>query len=291
MGMPALPLVVAAAALTPAALALLRRSDCAADRAEWRRLAALQPAAPVRFDLNMLEGLPILVQRFFAFAIAEGAPLLPVVELDMIGEFSMGSKADPKYMSMRARQILAAPHGFVWSMKTTHGAQRLPAAMAGSDTGLWTRFWLYGLIPVARLGGDADHRRAAFGRYVAESLFWSPAALLPSVAGDSVCWETLDENTIRVTVSHQGMEQAVEMEVEPSGQPRLVRFLRWSNANPQKRYRLQPFGGHLSRFAQFQGYTLPTHVEAGNAFGTHEYFPFFRADITAVTFPQPSASL
>jgi len=262
-------------------LALLRRSDRAADRAEWQRLAAFQPAAPERFSLAMLAGLPPLVQRFFAFAIAEGTPLRPVVALEMTGDFGMGDKADPRYMPMHARQILAAPHGFVWAMKTTGGA----IAMSGSDTGLWTRFRLFGLVPVARLGGDADHRRAAFGRYVAESLFWSPAALLPAVAGDAVRWEGLDADTVRMTMSHQGQEQAVEMVVEASGQPRLVRFMRWNNANPQKHYQLQPFGGYLSRFATFQGYTLPTHVEAGNAFGTGDYFPFFRADITAVSFP------
>jgi hypothetical protein len=104
--------------------------------------------------------MPPLVKRFFAFAIAEGAPLLPVVALEMTGDFGMGSSTDPRYMPMRAHQILAAPHGFVWSMKTTGGA----VAMGGSDTGLWTRFWLYGIVPVARFGGDADHRRAAFGR-------------------------------------------------------------------------------------------------------------------------------
>jgi hypothetical protein len=262
-------------------LALLRRSDHASDRAEWRRLSALQPAAPARFNSAMLAGLPPLVQRFFAFAIAEGTPLLPVVALEMSGDFGMGDKAAPGYMPMRARQVLAAPHGFVWSMKTTGRT----IVMSGSDTGLWTRFWLYGLIPVARLGGDADHRRAAFGRYVAESLFWSPAALLPAVAGEAVRWDALDTNTVRMTMSHRGLEQVVEMVVEPSGQPRLVRFMRWSNANPQKRYKLQPFGGYLSRFATFRGYTLPTHVEAGNAFGSEDYFPFFRADITAVSFP------
>ncbi len=47
-----------------------------------------------------------------------------------------------------------------------------------------------------------------------------------------------------------------------------VVFQRWSNANPQGAYRLQPFGGHLSKFQEFETYRLPTHVEAGNHFGT-----------------------
>lgn len=78
---------------------------------------------------------------------------------------------------------LAAPHGFVWML-------RIPGAvsLSGSDTGKWTHFRLFGLIPVARLGSDANHARAAFGRYVAEALFWTPAALLPGPGIDSNQW-------------------------------------------------------------------------------------------------------
>src|SRR6056297_3336784 len=38
-------------------------------------------------------------------------------------------------------------------------------------------------------------------------------------------------------------------------------------------------GGYLSAFRKFAGYRLPSHVEAGNHFGTDEYFPFFVADV------------
>lgn len=59
---------------------------------------------------------------------------------------------------------------------------------------------------------------------------------------------------------------------------------RWSNANPEKQHRLQPFGGYLSEFRTFDGFRLPTHVEAGNHFETDQYFPFFVADVTSVEF-------
>lgn len=59
---------------------------------------------------------------------------------------------------------------------------------------------------------------------------------------------------------------------------------RWSNANPEKKYRLQLFGGYLSEFRLFGGFRLPTHVEAGNHFDTDQYFPFFVADLSAVEF-------
>lgn len=58
-------------------------------------------------------------------------------------------------------------------------AARGPMRLSGSDSGLWTRFWIMGLFPVAYIGANTDHTRSAFGRYVAEAVFWTPAALLP----------------------------------------------------------------------------------------------------------------
>ena len=264
-------------------LSALRVLDARDDRARWRRLAALQPADPDRFDPRRVEGLPEPARRFLRFAIAPGAPLLTVAELHMGGEFSLGPPDRPVYQPMDARQILAAPEGFLWTL-------RLPNGVSGSDFGSpargWTRFRIFGLIPVARLGGGRDHTRAAFGRYVAEAVFWTPAALLP---GPGVTWEAPGPDTARVTVTRGPLSQAVDIEVAPDGRPITVHFQRWSDANPERRYRLQPFGGVLSDFRDVQGFRVPFAVEAGSMFGTEAYFPFFRARIAEVRFPPPPA--
>ncbi len=244
-----------------------------------RRLVATQPKNPARFDPAMLAGLPEPARRFFLYTIAPGAPLYTVATIEMLGQFGMGTKAEPRYFNMRAVQTLAMPAGFVWKMAAKRGLMHL----SGSDSDQWTRFWLLGVLPVARLGANADHRRSAFGRYVAEAVFWVPATVLP---GPGVRWEAVDANCARVTVTHQGLGQSVDVTVAPDGQPIHVCFARWSNANPDKRYRLQPFGGYLSALREFAGFRLPTHVEAGNQFGTPEYFPFFLADVSSVGFPQ-----
>lgn len=276
-------IVICAAALgvSVAALVLLRLNDRRADRAEWARLAALQPASPPRFDPQIVAGLPEPARRFFRYAIAAGTPLLPVAEVDMGGLFSLGTKTAPAYRRMRARQILAAPHGFVWRMSLP-GWVPVSGSDAGSDSGSWTRFWVLGILPVARMGGDADHARSAFGRYVAEAVFWTPAALLP---GPGVTWEGVGEDTARVTVATGALSQAVDVTVNAEGQPVALVFMRWSNANPDKQYRLQPFGGEMSDFREVQGYRLPFRVEAGNMHGTDEYFPFFKAEVAGIRFP------
>ena len=259
------------------ALLALRLWDGRADRMEWARLAALQPTNPAMYDPVMVADLPEPARRFFNFAIKPGTPLLTVAEIDMGGEFSLGTRDNPKYQPMNARQILAAPTGFVWKVK-------MPGlvSVSGSDTGSWTRFRILGMIPVARMGANTNHARAAYGRYVAEAVFWSPAALLP---GPSVVWEALDQNTARVTVAHNQLSQAVDMQVDPEGRPVVVHFMRWSDANPEKTYRLQPFGGHLSDLREVQGFRIPFNVEAGNMFGTDEYFAFFKAKVNTVCFP------
>lgn len=260
------------------ALAGLAALDRRADRAEWVRLAALQPADPPTFAPGMVEGLPDPARRYFTFAIRPGTPLHRVAELEMRGAFGLGAKDRPGYRAMAARQILAAPDGFVWAMRARGG---LP--VAGSDSARWTRFRILGLIPVARMGGTPDHARSAFGRYVAEAVFWTPAALLP---GPGITWEQAGPDTARVTVTHGALSQAVDVAVDAEGRPLRVTFQRWSNANPDKRYRLQPFGGTLSDYREVSGFRLPFHIEAGNMFETPEYFPFFIAEITAIRFPR-----
>lgn len=273
-----LVLVLLPVVLVVAALAVLRLLDRRADRRERNRLVAFQPLAPELFDRAMIAGLPEPARRYFSYTIDPGAPLLRVATIEMTGLFSLGTRDDPRYRPMEALQILAAPEGFVWAMRTRGG---MP--ISGSDTGRWTRFRIFGLVPVARQGGDPDHARSAYGRFVGEAVIWAPAALLP---GPGVIWESVDGDTARVTVEHGELVQAVDVTVDEEGRPVTVTFQRWSNANPDKVHRLQPFGAVLSDFREVQGFRLPFRVEAGNQFGTEDYFPFFLADVTAISFPR-----
>lgn len=259
-------------------LFIWRQLDHRADARAMYRLASEQPRQPARFNSDMVADLPEPARRYFLYTIEAGTPLYTVANISMTGQFGMGNKNKPDYLAMSASQILAVPSGFVWKMRSRRGLLRL----SGSDSEQWTRFWLMGLLPVARMGGDANHRRSAFGRYIAEAVFWTPAAVLP---GPGISWTQLESNCARLTVNHQGLSQSVDITVTADGQPTMVSFERWSNANPEKQHRLQPFGGYLSRFRSFAGYRLPTHVEAGNYFGTAKYFAFFIADISSVEFP------
>lgn len=277
MSLITIALVVLAIAL--GALGLWRFADMRADAAERARLLAFQPQSPALFDPSMVADLPAPARRYFSYTIAPGTPLYTVAQISMTGKIGNGTKDAPGYMRMTANQTLAAPHGFLWEMSARNDVIR----MAGSDSGAWTRFWLWGLAPVVRAGGTDDHQRSAFGRYAAEAVFWTPAALLP---GPGISWDAVDANTARATISTGDLVQDLNVTVDAEGRPTVVQFMRWSDANPDKTFRLQPFGGTLSSFETFDGFTVPTHVEAGNFFGTEDYFPFFVANVTDLRFPK-----
>jgi len=145
----------------------------------------------------------------------------------------------------------------------------------------WTRFWFLGLLPVVRAGGDPDHHRSAVGRMAAEAVFWTPAAFLP---GPGIRWEVLDADTARLVIRIGDHEHVIDVSVTAAGQPTRIVLLRWSNANPEKIYRLQTFGGDLSEFRAVEGYRVPMRVEGGNLIGTEAYFPFYKAEILQIRY-------
>ena len=258
------------------ALIVWRLSDVLRASAAWTRLASLADPSPRHFDPAVTADLPEPARRYFAYSIAPGTALARVVELTMEGDIGLGDARDPKRQPIRARQILVPPEGLVWRI----GGKLI----SGSDGALpetsWTRFWVAHLLPVARVSGTSDHRRSAFGRVVAEAAIWAPAALLPS---KSVTWDATGPDTARATVSFRGLVQSVSIDVSEDGAPLRVTIDRWSDANPDHTYRVQPFGGTLSDYRDFGGYRLATRVEGGNHIGTPDYFPFYRVRVTAVT--------
>ena len=247
----------------------------------WAGLEQLGQYPASIFNSSIVEDLPEPARRCFLYTIKAGTPIRTVTEISTSGEIGLGTQDKPNYMPMQAKQILAPPHGLVWNLNTGRGLMRVSGS-DGFDGGTsWVRFWLMQTIPIVRTGGSTDHARAAFGRVVAEAVFWAPAALLPK---DTVSWEAVDADVARVTVNYKGMVQTVDVTVADDGRPTMVVIPRWSDANPEKTYQIQPFGGFLSEFRDFDGYRLPTRVEGGNFIGTEAYFPFYKAQVIQLRF-------
>jgi len=252
----------------------------------WAALEAARDADPLTYDPAMVADLPEIARRYFARAIAPGTPLHRSVRLEMEGSFIMNGNEMP----MHARQILAPPaQGFVWQADIGAGLMRF----GGSDgyyrsSGTpdsrpeesWTKFWLRGLIPLARIGGTEDHARAAATRVLLESI-WVPASLLPQFGAE---WVQTGPDSAEIRFADMDGIAPMQITLDVAGIPTEVWAMRWSDANSERVHRLQPFGGKMLEMARHQGFLIPARVELGNMWGTPEYAPFFIATITSAEF-------
>ena len=144
----------------------------------------------------------------------------------------------------------------------------------------WTKFWLRGLIPLARIGGTADHASAAATRVMLEAI-WAPASLLPQLGAE---WVQTGPDSAEVRFADtQGIEP-MQITLDAEGSPIEVWALRWTDANPERVHRLQPFGGRMLEMARHQGFLIPARVELGNMWGTPYHAPFFLATIARAEF-------
>lgn len=263
-------------------LHLIWRSRQRQARRNWQALYTIDPGRPPAFDPASIRDLPEPVQRFFLHTIKPGTPLYQSAEIMLRGEFSFGPRENSSgtsvsnYQALLARQVLRAGTGMIWEAKIGSGLTLWQGSDGLIDEYSWTQFAWRNLFPVALIQRNRDHYRSAAGRMLAESAFWTPTVLL-TLPG--VRWEAHDAQSIVATISHRHLTVSVTLKLNGQGQPIDVSFLRWSNANADKIYRLQPFGGYLSDFREFDGVMIPTQIEAGNFFGTADYFPFYKVQV------------
>ena len=108
---------------------------------------------------------------------------------------------------------------------------------------------------------------------------WAPASLLPD---NGVSWEQTGPNTARLSFN-TGIEP-VSLTLDDDGRVVEVITMRWSDANADKIFRLQPFGGTMSSDETFGGFTIPGHLAVGNLYGTDGYLPFFQARVISAEY-------
>lgn len=232
-------------------------------------------ALPAVFDLAMVADQPEIARRYFAHAIAPGTPLASVVALEMRGTFLLGDLQDHQPYRMTARQVLRPPFEFVWMPVLKSGLMTITGSDALVDERAWTRFWLAGLVPVANEQTSSDMLRSAQFRAATEGV-WLPTSLLPQ---RGVRWQ--QESSDQALVTFANVQPAIELRLTIADNGAVREFVgqRWSNANPGRSFRLQPFGGKVLDEARFGGFTIPSRLHVGNHYGTPDYLPFFQAEV------------
>jgi hypothetical protein len=234
-----------------------------------------------RFDPAELDPLPEVARRYLAHAIAPGTPLFSVALLEMAGQFLLGDPHSPQIYAMKAREVIRQPDEFVWLPRMNSGL----VTISGSDGHVagkaWTRFWMGATVPVAQADSNPDLIRSAAFRGAAEAALWLPTTLLPS---RGATWEEAGQDQARVTIPSGDHPVTLLLTLNDEGGVQQVSGQRWSNANPDKSFRLQPFGGTILAERRFGGLTIPSEVAMGNHFGTEDYLPFFQARLTGASY-------
>ena len=234
-----------------------------------------------RFDPAEVAGLPEVARRYFAHAIAPGTPLFSVALIEMEGRFLLGDRDKHQLYTMKAREVIRQPDEFVWLLRLTSGVMTVSGSDGLAEGKAWTRFWVNGTVPVAQVSTSPDMVRSAGFRGAAEAAMWLPSTLLPRNGAE---WEQAGPDQARVTIRGGGHPVTLVLTLGPDGAVREVVGQRWSNANADKQFRLQPFGGTVSAERRFSGFTVPSEVMMGNHFGTEDYLPFFQARITGISY-------
>ena len=110
---------------------------------------------------------------------------------------------------------------------------------------------------------------------------WAPASLLPQFGAE---WVQTGPDSAEVRFTDAPDLEPMQISFDAEGNPVEVWALRWTDANPEKAFRLQPFGGRMLEMARHQGFLIPARVELGNMWGTQDYAPFFLATIILAEF-------
>ena len=149
------------------------------------------------FDARELDGLPLVVQRYFRTVLRDGAPIVSAVSVDHAGEFNMG-ETTARWTPFTSRQrVVTQRPGFVWdgSMRLLPGlSMRVHDAYVVGEGLL--RPSLLGAFTLMELRGGGDVAQGELMRFFAEAA-WYPTALLPS---QGVQWTAVDDRSALATM-------------------------------------------------------------------------------------------
>jgi len=239
--------------------------------ARWAELARPDDA-PGTFAPDALEGLPEPVQRWLGRAIDPGARLARRAELTMHGHITIGRR-----LPFTARQVLAAPDGFIWAASAGIGPLRITGFDRFTD-GTGEMSWrLLGLVPVMNATGE-DVSRSAAGRLAGEALLLPAGALAPWCRS-----EAIDHSTALARIAVGGAEHRCTIDVAEDGTMRSVWFPRWGDPD-RSGHREVPFGVTFGEPVDRDGVRVAGSLVAGWGWGEPDWADraFFRATIDTV---------
>ncbi len=159
----------------------------------------IQPGQPLtaRYDINELNDLPPIVQRYFRTVLNDGQPIVVAARIELAGTMNMSTTDEQwKYFTSEQSVVTHRP-GFLWNAKIRMFLG-LPVYVEDSYIAGQGRLVarVLGLFTMANAHGGGELARGEFMRYFAEAV-WYPTALLPS---QGVAWQAVDNTSANATI-------------------------------------------------------------------------------------------
>lgn len=223
-----------------------------------------------------LDGLPIVVQRYFRFALRPGQRSTGQVRVEQEGLFTMRPNV---WSSFTATQHFTtqAP-GFVWDA-TIRMAPALSVRVRDSYVGgvgaMEGR--VAAVVRVVNQHGTPEMAASSLQRYLAE-LPWLPPGLLPSAG---VRWTALDDSTARATISDAGLTVSADFHFGALGEIVGMSTDRYRDVRGTPV--LMPWVGRFWDYERVDGMMIPRQGEIAWVLpeGT---VPYFRVRIVSATY-------
>jgi len=255
-------------------LSIVRIADDRRINRLWRSLQS-EPSSET-FAESMVANIPGPARRYFLHAIKAGTPLASSV---IVQSTALIIGPDRKWRTVTGRTIFSPHNGFVSKYSLGRLLTRVTAVDHYANGLARKRFWLWGIVPVAKTT-DQNLSKAAVGR-LACLFFLLPSALLPE---RGVEWVALDDHSAAAAWTVHGERATLTLSLEPSGTVRQFAVLQWADPEKTGSFASIPYGGDVEEERTFGGYTIPSRTIGGWSFGTPRYSEFSRATVEKAEF-------
>lgn len=203
---------------------------------------------------EMLNDLPVPVQRYFSYTGVVGKPLVSTVHLKQKG--AMHLSAEGAWIPLDAVQYYTVqPPGFVWD-GTMHVGPFLLARARDRYTGGTGHMLVRAGSLVTVVNGEGEEMdQGAMMRYLSE-MMWFPTAFL----GDNISFRPVDDKSAQVQLTDHGRSVTGTMYYDEEG--RLTDFVAKRYRMVEGGYDLETWSTPVIEYGELAGLKLPVRGKA-----------------------------
>ena len=223
------------------------------------------------FHYEQLDGLPEPVQRYFRYALTANQPYVSTLRLKHDGMFRLSPDKD--WIEINGEQYFTVDSpGFVWLGKTKKFKARDSYVKGKGNLSVY----LFGFLRIVNSKGKTIDQ-AELLRWLGESV-WMPTNLLPD---ENKKWETIDDNSAKITFTFNGMSVYYNITFNETGQIEKLETERYKDEN-----NLEKWVGKVGSYKKVNGMMIPTKIEASWSLEDGEY-TYARFHVNEFEFNKP----